>query len=171
MTGMENQILFSEKQYLRQFLVIGLLMFVNLFFIFGFVQQIVLGHPFGTKSAPDAVLILSLIGTWLLTYFTLTAHLITIISAQGVSYQFTPFQRQPRFIAWHEIKTCYLRKYSPLKEYGGWGYRNYPRNSAYTTSGVVGIQLVLNSGEFILLGTNKGAQARAVIDSIYNLAK
>ncbi|SOD95491.1 hypothetical protein [Spirosoma fluviale] len=166
---MENQILFTEKQYFRQFLVIGLLAFVNLFFAVGFIQQILLGHPFGTKSAPDAVLILFLIGAWLLTYFTLKANLTTTISSEGVSYQFTPFQRQPKLIAWHEMKTCYIRKYSPLKEYGGWGYRNYPKNSAYTTSGVEGIQVVLKSGDFILIGTNKSTQARAVINSIYEV--
>lgn len=168
---MENRILFSENQYIRQFLIIGLLLFVNLFFIVGFVQQIVLGHPFGTKSAPDVVLILFLIGSWLLTYFTLTAHLITTIGTQGITYQFVPFQRQPKFIAWHEIKTCYLRKYSPLNEYGGWGYRTYPKNSAYTVSGVVGIQLVLHTHQFVLLGTNKGAQVQTVIDSIHNAAR
>lgn len=168
---MENQILFAEKQYLRQFLVIGALIFVNLFFMIGFVQQIVLGHPFGTKSAPDAVLIIFLIGTWLLTYLTLKANLTTTISSKGISYQFTPFQRQSKLIAWHEIKACYIRKYSPLKEYGGWGYRNYPKNSAYTTSGVEGIQLVLNNGEFILIGTNKSVQAQAAINSIYDVVK
>ena len=168
---MKNQTLFFEKQYLRQFHVIGLLVFVNLFFVVLFVQQIILDHPLSTKVAPDAVLILFLMGSWLLTYFALTAHLTTTISTQGISYQFFPFQRQSKLIAWHEIKTCYIRTYSPLKEYGGWGYGNYPENSAYTVSGVVGIQLVLTTHKFILLGTNKSVQAQAVINSIYDVTR
>lgn len=168
---MKNQTLFFEKQYLRQFHVIGVLVFVNLFFVILFVRQVILGHPLGTNVAPDAVLILFLMGSWLLTYFTLTAHLTTAISTQGISYQFFPFQRQSKLIAWDEIKTCYVRTYSPLKEYGGWGYRNYPKNSAYTVSGVVGIQLMLNTQKFILLGTNRRVQAQAVINSIYDVAK
>lgn len=168
---MENQVLFTEKQYFRQLLVIGLLVFINLFFIGGFVQQIILGHPFGTKSAPDAVLILFLIGSWLLTYFMWRAHLATTISTQGITYQFYPFQRKARFIPWQEIKSCYIRTYSPLKEYGGWGYRNYPKNSAFNVSGSTGIQLVLHTKEYVLLGTNKGNQAQRALDSIHAVAK
>ncbi|MBD2756772.1 hypothetical protein [Spirosoma validum] len=168
---MENQPLFTEKQYFRQLLVIGLLVFINLFFIYGFVQQIILGHPFGTKSAPDAVLIIFLIGSFLLTYFMWTAHLATTISVRGIAYQFHPFQRKPTCIPWREIKACYVRKYSPLKEYGGWGYRNYPKNSAFNVSGNTGIQIVLHTKEYVLLGTNKGDQAQRVIDSMHNLAE
>ena len=111
-----------------------------------------------------------MIGIWLLTYFVLKANLVTTISSQGISCQFIPFQRQPKFIAWQDTKTCYIRRYSPLKEYGGWGYRNYAKNSAYTTSGVECIQMVLKSGEFILISTTKGAQARAIINSIHEVS-
>jgi len=163
---MEGQILFSEKQYFRQFLVIGLLVLVNLFFAYGFVQQIILGHPFGTKSAPNAVLIVSLLGNWLLTYYMGKSNLTTTITTLGIAYRFYPFQRQPAFIPWHQIKSCFVRQYNPLKEYGGWGYRNYPKNKAFNVSGSVGIQIVLHTNEFILLGTNRGSQAQAAIDSI-----
>jgi len=63
---MENQTLFFEKQYPRQLSVISPLVAVNLFFIILFVQQILLGHPLGTKVAPNAVLIIFLIASWLL---------------------------------------------------------------------------------------------------------
>ncbi|GAB3783695.1 hypothetical protein GCM10028818_42200 [Spirosoma horti] len=167
---MQNQTLFFEKQYLRQWPVIGLLVVINLFFFILFLLQSILGHPLGTKVAPNVVLILLLIGSWLLTYFTLTANLTTTINSLGISYQFAPFQRRAKLIGWHQIKSCYIRTYSPLKEYGGWGYGNYPKNKAYTVSGVVGIQLVLHTGEFVLIGTTKGAQAQAALESIYDVA-
>lgn len=163
---MESRVLFTERQYYRQFLVIGLAALTNLFFLYGSIQQLIFKQPFGTKSAPDAVLFLSLLGSLVLTYLIATTHLDTTISTQGVGYQFYPFQLRPIFIPWQAVKSCYIRTYSPLAEYGGWGYRNYPNNSAFNVSGNTGIQLVLHTRKFILIGTNKVQQAQQAINSI-----
>jgi hypothetical protein len=37
--------------------------------------------------------------------------------------RFWPFYLKTQFISWQEIKECYVREYSPIAEYGRWGYR------------------------------------------------
>jgi hypothetical protein len=56
-------------------------------------------------------------------------------------------------IPWSDIDQIYVREYSPLAEYGGWGIR-YSRNGrAYNVRGNKGIQISKKNGKRILLGT------------------
>ncbi len=59
----------------------------------------------------------------LLWTLLLTSRLQTYIYANGVSYRFRPFHRKRYFISWDDVERCYVRKYKPFAEYGGWGLR------------------------------------------------
>ncbi|MBT8184935.1 MAG: hypothetical protein KJN76_08840 [Eudoraea sp.] len=88
----------------------------------------------------------------------------TEIDESGVHYQFLPFQLSKKSIKWAEIEECYTREYNALKEYGGWGYRSkFGKGRAYNIKGNKGIQIVLISGQNILIGTQKMEQASEVI--------
>jgi len=58
-----------------------------------------------------------------------------------------------------------VRKYSPIGEYGGWGYRVAGKRSgvAYNISGNMGIQIELKNGKKILLGTRKPEEAKEAL--------
>lgn len=92
-------------------------------------------------------------------------RLKTKIDEKGIHYAFFPIHISYRLIEWKEIKECFVRKYSPLTEYGGWGYRfKLSGNSAaLNVKGNVGIQIVKHNGEKLLIGTQKEADARQIL--------
>ena len=70
-----------------------------------------------------------------------------------------------RTIDWEDIAEAYVRKYNPLGEYGGWGYRLSPKHgTAYNVMGDQGLQLVLKNGRRILIGTQKAMDLIEVLD-------
>jgi hypothetical protein len=95
----------------------------------------------------------------LLLFFYL--KLDTTIDSKGIHYKFFPFSTKT--ILWHDISECYVRTYSPLREYGGWGIRYGLNGKAYNVKGNKGIQVVLKSGKKILFGTQNETEAESVI--------
>jgi len=52
----------------------------------------------------------------------------TTIDEKGITYRFVPFHIKSRFKAWSEIKSAKIRKYNPIREYGGWGYAHLSKH-------------------------------------------
>lgn len=78
----------------------------------------------------------------------------TRIDERGITYRFFPFQRKERFKSWSEIESITIRKFNPIKEYGGWGYRiSFTKKKALTIKGNKGIQIIFKNGNELLLGT------------------
>ena len=74
--------------------------------------------------------------------------LTTRIDGEGIHYKFFPFHWKFKVIKWNEINKAYVRIYSPLSEYGGWGLKggalwNGAKGKAINVSGNIGIQLEL----------------------------
>ncbi|QIE59025.1 hypothetical protein G5B37_05440 [Rasiella rasia] len=111
-------------------------------------------------SIPTVVLVLTI------TVLIFTTRLETKIDSVGVHYGFWPFQRKLRTASWHEIQSCRVRKYSPLREFGGWGYKFSlsGHGKVYNTKGNMGIQIVFNSGKKTLVGTQKPEEARQILE-------
>ncbi len=82
-------------------------------------------------------------------------RLTTLIDSTGIYYRFMPFHLKPRHIEWQEVEKAYIRTYSPIKEYGGWGIRKGlgKTGMAFNVSGSTGLQLELKDGQKILIGT------------------
>ena len=99
--------------------------------------------------------------------------LTTRIDNVGVHYQFFPFHLKPKVITWNEIDKVYVRKYSPITEYGGWGFKgnffNKNKGISFSVSGNIGIQIIPKKGKKILIGTQLGEKAKQALD--YNLNK
>ncbi len=90
------------------------------------------------------------------------------IDATGIHYQFFPFHLKTKTIFWSDIDTAYVRKYSPLGDYGGWGIKggafwNSKKGKAINVSGDIGIQLELKKGKKLLIGTQKENEAKQVL--------
>ncbi len=91
--------------------------------------------------------------------------LTTRIEAEGIYVRFTPFHFKEKFYAWDSISACYVRDYSPLREYGGWGIK-YSFNGnglVYNVAGSVGLQLNFKDGEPVLIGTQKGEEIKQLL--------
>ncbi len=110
-------------------------------------------------------LIMLLTGAVLVSSMTLMAsfRLHTKIDDEGVHYHANPFQWKFKTIRWDEIDQIYVRNYSPLLEYGGWGIRYGRSGWAYIAKGNQGIQVVMKSGKKILLGTQQGEEVTRLL--------
>jgi hypothetical protein len=158
---------FSETQKFRNPVIFILLLGILGLSVWGIVQQIFMGQPFGTKPAPDVVLILfSMIPVLFLLLFIFMKQ-ITNIDNQGIEVIISPLGR--RRISWKNIEKAYIRDYKPLMEYGGWGIRYGFGNKGMAYSlggGNKGLQLELKNGKKILVGTKKALELDDFLNQI-----
>jgi hypothetical protein len=118
-------------------------------------QAVDYGSPFADESLNISVVVVVVIFIALLGLLYV-CKLELRIDSDGLNYRFYPFMIKYRHIAPGEILNWQVRKYSPLKEYGGWGIRySTSRGWAYNVSGNMGLQLELVNGKRILFGTRK----------------
>jgi hypothetical protein len=100
-------------------------------------------------------------------------RLITRITQEGIYVRFIPFHFKEKFYPWDTITASYVRTYSPLKEYGGWGikYGFNGQGLVYNVVGNVGLQLQFKEGEAVLLGTQKGKEIKQVLAALGHLTE
>lgn len=86
----------------------------------------------------------------------------TKIDELGVRVRLFPFHLQFKYYPWKSIEKAYIREYSPITEYGGWGLRQglFGKGKAYNTSGNIGLQLVFTDRKKLLIGTQKSEEIR-----------
>lgn len=101
----------------------------------------------------------------------LTIQLRSRIDEAGIHYKFVPWHFQEVHIGWDEIDKAYIRTYSPLKEYGGWGIRKGfgKIGRAFNISGNVGLQIELKDGKRILIGTRQTNEIKQTLLELVRL--
>jgi hypothetical protein len=164
---MEKQF-YSEEQKFSPMLV-WLIMFpvwtvLNIIFGIGMYKQISLDQPWGDEPmsnmgliAVTAAINLIVIGTALMMIKT---RMVVEIRESGLFYRYPPFIIKEKKISREEIERFEVRQYKPIREYGGWGFRQRKRRFrnaglAYNVSGNIGLQLYLKNGKKILFGTQR----------------
>ncbi|MBL7700797.1 MAG: hypothetical protein JNM14_00985 [Ferruginibacter sp.] len=165
-----NNIDFKEVQGFKRWWAWLAVAAMNGLFIYAIVQQIILKKPFGSKPAPDFVLIIIELFFLLLLFFLLQIKLETKITGTGIYYRFFPFQFKETLIEWHELKDAYIRSYDSFNEYGGWGIRtgSSKTGKAMNTSASSnqGLQLQFNNGKLLLIGTARPDEIKGIIDAV-----
>jgi hypothetical protein len=160
---LSHGVAFREVQKFRQTWVWLIVFGVALLMWFAFVQQIILGQPFGTNPGPDWMIWLFwlLIGIGLPLLFVYM-KLIVEVGDDGVHIRYVPFVS--RLIPFEEIQRHEARSYKPIREYGGWGIRWWGGNRrAYNVSGNQGVELKLRGGDRIMIGSQRAdALAEAI---------
>ena len=107
-----------------------------------------------------AVVLLPLLaGLWLM-------RLEVRVDAAGIHYRYLPLLWRWRYWPWTDFQKVFPRTYSPLGEYGGWGIKGLPGELVYNVWGPAGLQLVFQSGNRLLLGTQQPEQLRLVLASL-----
>lgn len=153
---------YREEQKLRQWWVIFIVMLAVVSVWNGFVRQVFLDQTLGTNPPPQWVAFfnLALFGIALPVVWYLYT-LIVEVRKKHVLVQIAPFWS--REIPMREIQKVEAITYRPLLDYGGWGVRTRRGTVAYTVSGNQGVQLTLNDGRKILLGSQDAdALAKAI---------
>jgi hypothetical protein len=99
--------------------------------------------------------------------FFALCHLNTEIYENGIAYQFYPFHFNPKRMHWKDLSEVYVRKYRPISEYGGWGYRMGFGGRALNVKGNKGVQLKFKNGKKLLIGTQRPEEAQQIIDKYF----
>lgn len=160
---MNSDILYYERQRMPWFWVIFLLP-INILFIYGLIKQLILNKPWGNNPMSDTVLIIVSILVFLFSVLMFTIKLETIITQEGIYIRFHPFFIRYKFYSWSEINKVEVKKYSPLKHYGGWGFRfGINGSTAFSIRGRIGLELILNNNRKVLIGTTNPQELQEAI--------
>lgn len=161
--------IFKEEQRFTQTWLIVVLAFSLI------VPFYLIGKEFLSKnsSLTTTKFILTISAVVISVAFIFFLKLKTRIDEKGIHYQFFPFHFSFKTISWDEISKAGIRTYSPISEFGGWGLRggfffNKGKNKAVNVSGDIGIQLILQNGEKLLIGTQKKQEAANVLKTYKN---
>ncbi len=151
-----------------------------LYIIFGIQAIIILGITFtdktgfndsGIKETYFTPLVIVLL-IFLITYFINLNYLLLVITQNDITYKYWPFTAT-KTILWEDIESAYLKKYSGLGEYGGWGFRyrlwfKLNDKAFIFGNGTYGLQLVLKNGKKILFSTRKPDELMQFLVNIKN---
>ncbi|WP_312791157.1 hypothetical protein [Sphingobacterium sp.] len=84
-------------------------------------------------------------------------RLKTTIYEDGIEVHFFPFNFYRKRVQWSAIQSVEVRKYNPIGEFGGWGLRIGQKGQAFSARGNRGLQLTLENGKILLIGTQNPA--------------
>jgi hypothetical protein len=165
--------LFREEQGFRQgwfwCIPTAILALMVILFGYGLYQQLLLGRPWGNNPLPNGWLLATSLFAILIPTLALvllaSARLVVEVRPEALRVRFAPFHRRPRTFDLAQIESAEARTYRPIVEYGGWGLRWSfgGRGSAYSVSGNKGVQLLLQDGRRLLIGSRRPEElARAI---------
>jgi hypothetical protein len=165
--------IFIEEQKFRKIYLWIILITLNVFHMIVIFQLIFFGEISGEIPGTREYLIIFLQGILivLITLLMWFLRLDTVIRDDGIYYRYFPFQMKYKKILWSNISKCYIRKYSPIMEYGGWGLRFglFGKGQAFNVSGNMGLQLVFNNGKRFLIGTQKPEELSESLEKLGRL--
>jgi len=159
-----NNTNFSEKQRFAQPRLWIVLIVVNIIVIgSGLYVFFTRGYE-GNEITAIAGIVFPL---WVIVLF-LVIRLETTIDGSGISYRFFPMHTRARKILWDDVASVTVRRYSPIREYGGWGIRTGfgKTGKAFNIWGNMGIQLVFKDGKKLLIGTQRPEEAATVLQQL-----
>ncbi len=129
----------------------------------GFVEQIVIGRPWGSKPAPDWMMwaLLITFGIGFPVIFR-SVCLIVEVRPDELFVEYRPLRT--RRVAYGEIVSVAARTYRPIRDYGGWGIKGWSaQHIAYNVRGNSGVLLTFRDGRTLMLGSQ---DAEGLLDAI-----
>jgi len=158
---MKGKLIFQEEQSFKDTWMFYVVMLVIFLSIAGAVLSV--WHSESVTEGLIGVGISAVVGIGILILF-LTSKLYVTIDEDTIYYRYPPFVNSEKTISKEDIKEVFVRKYKPIWEYGGWGYRiNLKNGRALNVAGNVGLQLVLTKEKRLLIGTQKPEEMERAI--------
>lgn len=146
---------FREVQAVSHWWVRAIVFAITAIAWWAFLQQIVLGRPWGTNPGPDWVIWAVFVGAGvLLPAFLLGTRLVTVVTGDALRLHYRFLKR--RVIPLSGIESAASTLYHPILEFGGWGIRWAPgRGWVWSAVGNRGVRLELAGGKRLLVGTQR----------------
>lgn len=162
---MESEVLFFEKQRFNQWWVRVLFIVVNGLALTGIYFNLQNDATIASEEANNSSLVVVACVGIIFTFIFFLFRLDTQIKADGIYVRFWPLRLNYRHYSWENLSKSYVREYSPLGEYGGWGirYTISGAGKAYNISGKIGLQLEFTTGKKVLIGTQKGEEIKEIL--------
>ena len=168
---MNNEILFKESQRFKQWWLWLILLGFNILFLFGVFKQVIEEQWFGDNPMSNEGLITATVLTIIITILFVNYRLDTKIKTDGIYVRFFPFHIKFKHYTWDKLTKSFVRQYSPLMEYGGWGLRLglFGNGKAFNVSGDKGLQLEFTDTKKLLIGTNRPEELSETLNNIGQL--
>jgi hypothetical protein len=168
---MNNEILFTERQKFKQWWLWLILLAINGLFLYGVFKQVIGGKQFGDNPMSNEGLLVVTGLVIILTILFVNFRLDTTIKKDGIYVRFFPFHIKFKHYTWDSLTKSFVRQYSPLTEYGGWGLRLglFGKGRAFNVSGDQGLQLEFTTNKKLLIGTNKPGELTETLNKIGQL--
>lgn len=163
---MKQKPIFRETQRFTQWWIWLIHILILAIFFTGIYIQIINGTPFGNKPISDAGLIISSVFMLLLVLLFLSFNLKTEITSNKIHFKFFPFHLKEKEYLISDIQEMEVVKYSPIREYGGWGIRGFGSNKAFNVKGNMGLKILFKDGTKRLIGTQKPKELEKVIKEL-----
>jgi hypothetical protein len=175
---MKEKLEFYEKQKMSIWLLAFILVAITTICVIPAIfNKEMLNLPLATGLLLSVAVILAI-------YFLFSLQ--TIINKDGIFVKMMPIMRKYKQFSWEDIENVYVRKYNPILEYGGWGYRSglgrnfninsglkmrigmgtkggFGKGTAYNMRGNIGLQLELKNGKKVLVGTQRGEEIEEIL--------
>ena len=141
-------------------------------FLWGIVQQLLLGKPWGDRPMSDSALLVTGIGMSLfclaMGWLLFSLKLVTELRRDGLYLRFVPFHRSFKRIPLEDAVSVEARTYSPVREYGGWGLKKCwkEKGMAYNVTGDRGVRIDFRDGSHVLIGSLKAEELAQSIQRI-----
>lgn len=148
---------FEEKQRFTQWWVWVILIAVTILVTVQLVKE---------NTNELSTYITSFIGLALTYAFLLMISLQTRVDEEGIHVKMFPFHLSFVTYKWRDLYSAEVVEYSPLGDYGGWGLRISFRGKgkAFSVKGNKGIKIQTADGKTRMIGTQKAAEARLVLE-------
>ncbi|MEL6562161.1 MAG: hypothetical protein AAFQ94_28505 [Bacteroidota bacterium] len=121
-------------------------------------------------SIPLAPLVILLVVLTVVATLILGAKLETQVDKYAIKYRYIPFINNWKRIEKGDIRNLQVRKYSPIREFGGYGYRvKLNGDKALNVKGDMGLHIEYKKNNKLLLGTQKPEELRITINRLMNI--
>lgn len=126
--------------------------------VWGIIQQIIIGHPFGDKPVSNAGLVISSLIPFSLIVFLGLASLKTTVTSTKIAVRFTPFINVQ--IDRNDVLNAEIITYN----FVGYGIRySNQYGTVYNAKGNCGLLIYKKTGGKLLIGTQHPEELRQVI--------
>jgi hypothetical protein len=145
---------FHEVQTLRQWHAWLFMALPPAALLFITIRQVVFHHPWGNKPLSNGGLIFLTVLLLAVYVRLISVRLVTDIRSGELAVGLRGLWRR-RHIPLSAVRSVAPVRFDPAAEYGGYGIRRGPRGVAYIAQGNRGVQLELQDGSKLLIGSQR----------------
>lgn len=158
---------FHEVQALRQWHARIWMALPPAALLFITIRQVVFHHPWGSKPQSNGGLIFLTVLIAAVYFRLVTIRLVTDVRSGELLVGLRGLWRRRR-VPLAAIRSAAAVRYDPAAEYGGYGIRSGPRGLAYIANGNRGVQLELQDGSKLLIGSQHPEELAQTIKQLGN---